>query len=180
MFARRGAPIIDADVIGRELVLPGQPALAEIAHVFGPGLIDASGQLDRTRLRSLVFQDAAARHRLEAILHPRIRDAIQARLQQLAAPYCIIVVPLLVETRFEDLVDRVLVIDAEKKHQINRTMARDRLPLETVEKILAAQVGRSQRLARADDVIANNGNLDQLEREVTRLDANYRALSGGV
>ena len=177
LFTRRGVPVIDTDKIAHELVRAGQPALTEIVRAFGHDVIDAQGDLDRARVRKLVFDDTAARHRLEAILHPRIRATVQERVLALNTPYCVIVVPLLVETHFDALVDRVLVVDADKRQQLERTMARDGLTAQTVERIMAAQTGRSQRLARADDVIANKGNLQQLEHEVERLDAHYRTLA---
>ena len=178
LFARRGVPVIDTDQIARELVRAGQPALAEIVRTFGHDVVDPEGNLDRARLRAIVFDDAAARHKLEAILHPRIRATVQTQTRALHAAYCVIVVPLLVETHFDELVDRVLVVDADKRQQIERTMARDGLTAQAVESVMAAQVGRSQRLARADDVIANKGNMQQLEHEVERLDTYYRVLAG--
>ncbi len=177
LFARRGVPVIDTDVLAREVVVPGQPALAEIARTFGHDVLDPNGQLDRSRLRERVFDDPAARRTLEAILHPRIRAAVQTRLARLKAPYCVIVVPLLVETNFVDLVDRVLVVDTEERQRIERTRARDRVPADAVRQIIAAQATREQRLAAADDVITNNGTLADLERQVDRLHAQYLALA---
>lgn len=178
MFARRGVPIIDTDIIARDVVAAGQPALREIAQAFGPEVLDASGQLDRAQLRQRVFNDADARQRLEAILHPRIRAAVSARLSTLDAPYCLIVVPLLVETNFIDIIDRVLVVDADERQQLERTSKRDRVPPEAVRKIIEAQASRNERLKRADDVIINDGTLENLERQVDRLHAQYLALSG--
>ena len=125
LFAHRGIPVIDTDVIARELVGPGQPALAEIAREFGNDLVTANGELDRGRLRQRVFDDPAARRRLEAILHPRIRAAVQQRLAALDTPYCLIVIPLLVETKFDEFVDRVLVVDVDEEYQRERTSRRD-------------------------------------------------------
>ncbi|MBI3899192.1 MAG: dephospho-CoA kinase [Gammaproteobacteria bacterium] len=177
MFARRGAPVIDTDEIAHDLVRAGQPALQEIERAFGADVIDANGNLDRAKVRGLIFDDPTARHRLEAILHPRIRNTVKAELAKLNEPYCIIVVPLLIETHFEEFVDRVLVVDADKKHQIERTMMRDGVAEQAVVRIMAAQAGRSQRLAHADDVIANKGTLEQLEHDIERLDTRYRALA---
>lgn len=177
MFARKGAPIVDTDEIAHELVRAGQPALREIEQAFGPEVISADGNLDRAQMRGRIFSDASERKRLEAILHPRIRDTVQQRIANLVAPYCVIVVPLLVETRFDELVDRVLVVDVDKKQQLERTKARDQLSAAAIDAVIAAQAGRSRRLARADDVIANKGTLEQLEREVERLDIRYRTLS---
>lgn len=178
LFARRGIPVIDTDVIAREVVQTGQPALAEIAREFGPAVL-TDGRLDRRTLRQRVFEDAAARARLEAILHPRIRAVVEQRLRDLRAPYCLIVVPLLVETNFETLIDRVLVVDVDETHQLTRTSTRDRVTAEAVQRIMDVQATRAQRLAQADEVIANNGSLDELEQAVAALHARYLALAAG-
>lgn len=177
LFARRGVPVIDTDVIARDVVRPGQPALAEITKEFGNGVLDQHGNLDRARLRVLVFDSPDKRERLEAMLHPRIRNAVLHQLAISNAPYCVIVVPLLVETKFREFIDRVLVVDAEETRQMERTSARDHVPIEAVQKILAAQAKRETRLAVADDVITNNGTLEDLEREVERLHAHYLAIA---
>lgn len=180
LFARRGVPVIDTDVIAREVVEPGQPAIAEIERAFGREVLDDAGRLDRAALRRRVFDDPAARARLEAILHPRIRAEVERRLAALEAPYCLVVVPLLVETNFVDLIDRVLVVDADEALQIARTSARDAVPPESVERVMAAQASRAERLARADDVIRNDGTLSDLEHEVERLHARYLAMAAGA
>ena len=173
LFARRGVPVIDTDIIARQVVAPGQPALAKIIREFGSDLLDVSGQLDRAKTRQRIFDDPAARRRLEAILHPRIRAAVQTELAALRAPYCLIVVPLLIETKFDEFVDRVLVVETDEEHQLQRTSARDGVPNDTVRQIMAAQASRKQRLARADDVISNRGAISELELEVDRLHAFY-------
>jgi dephospho-CoA kinase len=175
-FAARGVPVIDTDVVAREVVAPGEPALAEIVAAFGPDVLDEQGRLDRRRLRERVFADAAARRQLESILHPRIRAAVQQRIEALSAPYCIIVVPLLIETGFGP-VDRVLVVDVDETQQIERTRQRDRVSAESVRRIMEAQASRSERLARADDVIDNNGGLEALDRQVEALHRRYLALA---
>lgn len=175
-FAARGVPVIDTDVVAREVVAPGEPALAEIVAAFGTGVLDAAGRLDRRRLRERVFADESARRRLEGILHPRIRTAVQQRLEALDAPYCIIVVPLLIETGFGP-VDRVLVVDVDETRQIERTSRRDEVSPESVRRIMDTQASRQARLARADDVISNNGGLDDLERQVEALHRRYLALA---
>lgn len=178
LFARRGAAVIDTDNVARQVVEPSQPALAEIVREFGDDLLDASGRLDRARMRDQVFDDPTARRRLESILHPRIRAAVRAQLATIAAPYCLIVVPLLVETGFNELIDRVLVVDVDEEQQRERTSLRDKISVAAVGKIMATQAARAQRIARADDIIVNNGTIADLEREVDRLHASYLALGG--
>lgn len=173
-FARRGVPIIDTDVLARELVEPGQPALAEIVQRFGSQCLTAGGQLDRRSLRQQVFADAGARQALEAILHPRIRAAVQAQLATLDAPYCLVVIPLLAENPgFRTLLDRVLVVDVAPELQRQRVMARDGIDANQAQAMLAAQASRAQRLAIADDVIDNSGNLAALDPQVAALHRQY-------
>lgn len=176
-FAALGVPVIDADRLSRELVAQGQPALAEIAAAFGPAVLTAAGELDRAALGRRVFADPAARRRLEAILHPRIRAAMQERIATLTAPYVVLVIPLLLETGQTDLVDRVLVVDASPQRQRERVRQRDRLPDERIEQLLAAQVDRATRLAAAHDVIDNESDLATLDSAVAALHANYLKLS---
>ncbi|NIR61925.1 MAG: dephospho-CoA kinase [Gammaproteobacteria bacterium] len=177
-FRERGAPVLDADEIARELVAPGRPALDEIVETFGPDLLRPDGRLDRHRLRRRVFDDPEQRRRLEAILHPRVRAELERRLAALDARYCVLVVPLLLEAGYRDLVDRVLVIDAPPELQRERAQARDGLPRTQVEAIAAAQAERAERLAAADEVIRNDGDLEKLRAQVAALDERYRRLSG--
>jgi dephospho-CoA kinase len=177
LFAARGVPVIDADVIARELVEPGQPALAEIVAAFGTGVLDAQGRLDRGRLRARVFADAQQRLRLEGILHPRIHDEMAVRAQAADAPYVVLVIPLLFEAGQRDAVDRVLVVDVPVAIQRERVLARDGLPPEQLDGILAAQLGREQRRAGADDVIDNRGDATALETQVDALHHRYLALA---
>lgn len=176
-FARRGVPVIDTDVIARELVAPGQPALDEIAAQFGPQCLDADGGLDRRFLREKVFADPRLRQRLEAILHPRIRRAVHDRLAELETPYCLVVIPLLVEAGMGDLVHRILVVDVPEALQIRRVMGRDRVDEAQVRKILSAQAGREQRLKQADDVIVNDADLATLDARVADLHQKYLTLA---
>jgi dephospho-CoA kinase len=177
LFARRGVSVIDTDLIAREVVQPTEPALAEIAREFGGAILDSRGELDRAQLRQRVFDDAAARARLEAILHPRIHAAVLERLGKVRAPYCLIVVPLLVETGFSELIDRLLVVDVDEARQLERASARDEVTTEAIRKIVSTQAKREDRLAHADDVLVNNGTVEDLEREVDRLHAHYLALA---
>ncbi len=174
-FARLGVAVIDTDVIARELVRPGQPALAEIVAHFGNGILDENDQLDRTRLRRTVFSDPAARRQLESILHPRIRARADALAREAKGPYCVLVIPLLAENEDDYALDRILVIDVPEELQRQRIAARDGLPDNEVEAILAAQADRAQRLAIADDVIVNDHSPEHLRREIERLHQLYRA-----
>jgi len=177
LFARHGAPIIDTDEIAHELLAPGQAAHAEIVAAFGQEILDSNGNIDRTQMRHRVFAEAAERKRLEAILHPRIRAETARRLEGLCAPYCLVVVPLLIEAGFTDLVDRVLVIDADDTLRILRTKTRSGLGEAEIRRIMASQASRQERLQKADDIITNNSDLAHLEREVARLHGVYSALA---
>ena len=176
-FALHGAPIIDTDLIARQLVEPGQPALTEIAAAFGAECLDDSGSLRRAHLRERVFADPEGRRRLEAILHPRIRARVRERIDGLTSPYCLVVIPLLAETGMDDLVDRILVVDVPETEQVRRVMARDRVDADHAHRILAAQASRDQRLALADEVLENTGDLDELGRQVDGLHRYYLQLT---
>ena len=176
-FAAYGVPIIDTDVLARELVEPGQPALTEIAGAFGTDCLDHAGRLDRARLRKRIFADANGRQQLEAILHPRIRALARQRIAGLTAPYCLLVIPLLAETGMTDLVNRVLVVDAPETEQMRRVMARDRTDEEQARRILAAQASREQRLALAHEIVENSGDFAELDRQVAALHQHYLTLA---
>lgn len=178
-FARHGVPVIDTDVLAREVVEPGRPALQDIVAAFGGDCLDTTGALDRAYLRRVVFADAGRRQRLEAILHPRILQALRERLAFIQAPYCLVVVPLLVETGLDKQFERILVVDVPEELQLGRVMARDRVDAEQARRILAHQASRAQRLAVADDVIENTGTLAELEDKVGELHQEYLALAIG-
>jgi dephospho-CoA kinase len=180
LFAERGAPVFDADEVARRVTEAGQPALAEIVRAFGTGVLTADGTLDRTALRRLVFADPEARHRLEAIVHPKVYSALEHWLQGTVAPYCLLCIPLLLESGRLDLVDRVLVVDCPEALQIERVRRRNGLSEAEIRAILATQVSRADRLAKADDLIVNAGTLDALARAVESLDQKYRALGSGL
>jgi len=181
LFESLGVPVIDTDVLAREVVAPGQPLLRQIATRFGADVIAADGSLDRARLRSLVFGNPAARADLEQLTHP----AIRARLEEISAalagpkhgPYQLLVIPLLVETAGRTPVDRVLVVDCSEALQIRRLQARDGSTLEQARQILSAQVSREARLAAADDVITNEGDLESVRDRVAALHAKYTELA---
>ena len=179
-FAQHGIPVIDADQLARELVAPGSPALKEIIAVFGPNVLLPDGSLDRHLLRRLVFADPAQKRRLEAILHPRVYTELRYRTQALRTPYCIWVVPLLLETGGTALVDRVLVVDAPESLQRQRVLRRAGMDETTLEAILSSQVNRAERLGAADDVVVNDSDLSQLQQQVTALHHRYLALAGAL
>ena len=172
-FSKLGAEVIDTDLLSRELVEPGQPSLAEIVDAFGQRMLDGDGRLDRSRLRERIFADPAARRTLEEILHPRIREAMLARAQRSSAPYVIFVIPLLFETGQQALVDRVLLVDVPEALQRARVGTRDGLDDARIERILQAQTDRETRLRGADDVICNDGTLDELRAAVEKLHLKY-------
>lgn len=177
MFESLGVPIIDMDRIARQIVEPGQPALTQIKQAFGEKIVAASGQLNRQQLSKIIFDSAEKRHQLEAILHPLIRQETARQLAELKSPYCIVVIPLLLESEQRSFVDRVLVVDVPESLQITRTMQRDGISAAQVRKILAAQVGRDSRLNAADDVIDNSAAMEDIRHRVDELDQQYRALS---
>ena len=177
LFAELGVPIIDADLVARDLVEPGQPALSEIVSRFGPEVLDGAGRLRRDVLRELVFSDPAGRRTLESIMHPRIRQIMQRRLAALSAPYAILVIPLLLETGQQVLGDRTLVVDLPESLQIERVRKRDRLDEARIKSILAAQCDRATRLQAADDLIDNGGDPARLREQVEKLHQRYLALA---
>ena len=180
IFAGHGVPIIDADEIARQLVVPHSPAFEEIVRIFGKEIVTADGKLNRERLRNIVFKDPERRDQLETILHPRVRDEIERQTRFLEAPYCVIVIPLLIEAQQHDLVDRVVVIDVDEELQRQRVAERSQLPEEQISQIIAAQLSRSERLRHADDVILNNLELTDLRESVDRLHQRYLALAKGT
>lgn len=178
MFAELGVPIIDTDEIARQVVARGQPALAEIVAEFSAGILTPDGDLDRASLRRIVFQDESRRRRLEAILHPRIRETTLRTSETANGPYQVLVVPLLVETGFQPLVDRILVVDCLESTQRERLLARDNETPAQVERMMAAQLSRAQRLEAAQDIIDNSGTQDATRRQVEVLHQKYLGICG--
>lgn len=177
-FAELGAAVIDTDEIAHQLTIPNSPVLAAIFSRFGEAYRQPDGGLDRTKLRRLIFSDSDAKARLEAILHPLIRQEVATALKRVNAPYAIVVVPLLLETGgYRDLVQRVLVVDCEEAQQLARTMHRSGLSATEVEAIMANQVSRAERLLQADDVLGNQGDPAELRRQVATLHDRYLALA---
>ena len=174
-FAALGAPVIDTDVISREVVARNTPGLELVRQRFGQAVLAPDGLLDRQALRALVFEDAQARRDLEAILHPRIQAEVIKRIDALNGPYCVVVVPLLVGSDLLDLMDTIVTVDVPESVQIQRLKARDGGSEAQAQAILAAQASRDARLAIADHVITNTGSLDALYAQVDALDRQFRA-----
>ena len=177
LFAARGVPVVDMDIVARQVVAPGSPGLARVAEAFGPGVIGPGGGLDRARLRQIVFSDERARKRLELILHPLIIAEGSRQREAAGGPYQVIVAPLLVEAGLTGWVDRVLLVDCPAEVQIDRLLHRDGGDEDQARGMLAAQASREARLAAADDVIENTGTLDSLARAVEHLDRAYREMA---
>jgi dephospho-CoA kinase len=179
LFAELGVPLIDSDLIAREVVEPGQPALQAVAAAFGPDVLDADGRLDRRRLREIIFGDPAARAQLEGILHPAIRAEMdrQSAAAAQSGPYQMLVIPLLAEGGGRDRADRVLVVDVPESTQIERLMARDAVTREQAQASLQAQANRAARLAIADDIVTNMGSIDELRAQVAGLHERYSKLA---
>lgn len=175
-----GVPVIDADDITRELSAPGSPVLAQIIDRFGPGVLRADGTLDRQALRRRIFSDAEGRRHLEALLHPEVAKAIRHRVELLAhegAPYCLVVVPLLIESGMEDLVDRILVVECTEPQQLERVSRRDGCRPEEVQAIIASQATPQQRCGKADEIIENRGSILELIAQVDAMHRRYLRLA---
>ncbi|WP_020562632.1 dephospho-CoA kinase [Methylosarcina fibrata] len=177
LFEALSVPVVDADQIARELVAKGQPALNKIAREFGPDILTEEGSLNRQKLKNIIFADAGRKQKLESILHPLVYQAIENELARIDAPYCLIAIPLLFETRMTSLVDRVLVVDCPLEAQIERVQKRDHLPVEMIRSIIASQVSRAFRRARADDLIDNSETAIPLAEQVKKLHNLYLSLS---
>lgn len=177
-FAALGIEVVDADLIAREVVAPGTPALAAITSHFGPEILTEQGLLDRRVLRERIFSDPAAKSWLNALLHPIIRSEMLRQCAAVSSPYCLLVVPLLVENRLTELADRVLVIDVDEATQIERTCHRDGVSREQAQAILASQANRSERLAMADDVLDNqSGTTETIRARILALHETYLAFA---
>lgn len=179
-FAARSIDVVDADIIARQVVEPGEPALNAIRKKFGEEVILPDGMLNRAALRQRIFSSPEEKSWLNALLHPLIQAETQRQLAMTRSPWCLWVVPLLVENNLQHLANRVLVVDVDRDTQLSRTMARDGVSREQAEHILAAQATRERRLAVADDIIDNGGSPDAVAARVALLDRRYRQLAAEV
>ena len=173
-FTELGVPVIDADVVARRVVQPGEPGLDQVTRHFGPGVLEASGKLNRRALRELIFKDPSSRQALDAILHPVIRAAMELEAADATGPYLVMAIPLLIESgRSRQRVDRVLVVDVDEGQQLARVQARDGISAEQARAILVSQASREARLAAADDVLKNRGSVADLRQAVDELHKKY-------
>lgn len=171
-------PVIDTDVIARQLVQPGEATLQQITAAFGKDILLTDGTLNRAALAHEVFNNEIKRQQLESILHPKIRSVVKQQLQQLNAAYVIVAVPLLIETNQQSDYDRVLLIDCEPSQQVSRTLQRDQRSAQQVQAIIDAQLSREQRLQAADDIIDNSKDTEFLQQQIAQLHTMYSALDG--
>lgn len=177
MFRDLGVPIIDTDVIARDVVAPGQPALVEIRERFGANVIDEDGRLDRRALRAIVFANEDQRRDLESILHPRIRQEARNQVAQTSGPYHIIVVPLLVESPMRSDMDRILLVDCPEEIQLSRLLQRDAESAPQAQRMIDAQATRAERQAIANDIVSNGDDLTSTREQVESLHTRYLALA---
>jgi dephospho-CoA kinase len=175
-FARLGVDVVDSDVASRTIMEPGRPAYVQVVERYGNGILQPDGNVDRAALRRRVFSDPAERSWLERLTHPLIGMELKRGVDEARPPYCILVVPLFDPRRRHPLAGRILVVDAPERAQVQRTMARDANSEAQVRAIMAAQAGRTDRLAAADDVIVNDGTVEDLDVQVAALHAKYQRL----
>ena len=175
VFAEYGIDLIDADIIARDVVAIGSVGLARITEKFGNRILLDDGNLDRSQLRTAIFSDPQLKNWLNQLLHPLIREKMLADIDRATSPYCLLIVPLMIENNLQTLTDRLLVVDVDQQTQIMRTQQRDNVSLEQINNILAAQASRQQRLDAADDIICNNGDNQALLTQVAQLHLHYLA-----
>jgi len=177
IFEDLDVPVIDADKIAHELVRPDQPAFKKIIDTLGTDYLTQEGELDRNRLRSAVFDDVTTKKELESILHPMVFEEIEHRVASIKAPYCIICIPLLIETNAMNKVDRVLAIEIPEELQISRASQRDNVPFSDIENIARTQITGEIRLTNADDILHNDQDIEFLREQITNLHKQYMKLA---
>lgn len=177
LFSQHDIPVIDADIIARELVRPGEACLERIVEQFGEAILNPDGTLNRRRLRQHIFADDIARKQLNQIMHPAVRSAIRQQISESTAPYCLVVIPLLLESDMQDMVDRVLVVDCPHEQQLARLMTRDHIDAHLAQSMLTSQLDSETRLQAADDIIDNSADNNALSSQVDHLHTRYLELS---
>ena len=180
MFSERGVPVLDADELAHKAVLPGSEAYIKIRDLFGENVISETGELRRDYLREIVFNDRNKREQLENIIHPVVRQMMEDAIEQLHTPYCILSVPLLLESGSAFDVDEIIVVNTTEKLQIERTCRRDNVTGEDVKKIINSQMPGKERLKYADEIITNDASLEELESQVDRLHQKYLDKTGQI
>lgn len=173
LFSKLGVIVIDADDIVRDLTVADSPVLKDIIDVFGSEILDTSGNLDRKKLKARIFSDQSSRKSLESILHPHVFETINSKVSDITSSYCVLSIPLLLETGSQDMVDTVLVIDCPVSLQQDRVSKRDGLSIQDVNKIIKTQISRTDRLNAANEVILNDGEIDKLSEQVMELHLEY-------
>ena len=176
-FRKLGVPVIDADEASHKITQAGEPAVQKISDAFGDSVVDCDGNLDRTALRNIVFGDPESRKLLESILHPEIRRRMNEAASRTQSPYCLFSIPLLIETDQHTSYDRILVVEASEDRRRSWIQARSDLTQSEITAILAAQVSDEQRRRAADDLLINDGGIDDLHARIERLHQTYLALS---
>ena len=176
IFSELGVPVIDADIIAHNVVQAGMPALQLIKEEFGEDIITKDGLLDRKKVRNQIFTNETYRKKLENILHPVIYEKIVHEIENINSSYCIISIPLLLETGALDIIDRILIIDASRELQLSRASVRDNASLNDIEGIIQAQIPRNVRLATADDIINNEGDIENLRKQIYDLHEFYKSI----
>jgi dephospho-CoA kinase len=179
-FASLGVPVIDTDLISRELVTPGSFALDRIIAEFGKDMLQPDGQLDRKKLQTYIFKKPEAKKFIENLLHPLILQEVNQQKNTISAPYCIVVIPLLVESQMNFGVNRILVVDCSIELQKKRVLNRDKMTELIFDSIIDQQASRDERLAIADDIIVNNSDIEHVYSEVKLLHANYKRLASTI
>ena len=177
IFENLGVPILDTDIIAKEISMPDMPIFKNIINEFGKEILTDSGQLDRIKLANIIFNNTQKRIKLEGIMHPEIFKSIKTKVDLINYPYCVVIIPLLVETKTMKNFDRVLVIDSEENNKIKRVLERDKISPELLNNIIKIQVNRVERLKHADDIINNNRTIDDLNKSVDFLHKKYLKIS---
>ncbi len=177
LFKAKGIPVIDADILAHDITQPGESSLKQIVEIFGPEILLSDGHLNRLKLRKIVFSDEVKRKKLEKVLHPLIRHKMKLLAESHHAPYCIAMIPLLLETTPNPLIKRILVVDTSENLQITRVAARDNTSPDEIKNILKAQMSREERLKLTDDTIINNGSYEDLIPQVDKLHELYLYLA---
>ena len=174
IFHELGVQSVDADLVAREVVMPGEPALDAIVQHFGQAIVHPDGQLDRAALRARIFANEAEKQWLNQLLHPQIRQRLLQQLQSCTTSYALLIAPLLLENKLQIYTDRVLVVDIPEELQLSRTVQRDQVTLEQVRNILSSQLARAERLAQADDILLNTIPVSELKPQIQQLHLSYQ------